>query len=213
MSSIVALARRVKAEKAAAAAASATGGSSAAPPASDVSHTDAAGSSPAAIDRDAACDVHLAAEVGSKLVELGTPLPRVRYAGDALSPDAERALLAWTDAQSSAWVALRARRLQMWGGIVSARGLADPTPLPGPLAAVASELVAAGVFDAAHTPNHVLVNEYLPGQGGLGEEGLGEGGGRGGGGAGAGAACGRRAGVLDVAAARCCHARATCSCV
>lgn len=44
------------------------------------------------------------------------------------------------------------------GGMVAA-------PLPPFLASVAQALVQAGVFEAAEPPNHVLLNEYSPGQG------------------------------------------------
>jgi alkylated DNA repair protein alkB family protein 6 len=39
------------------------------------------------------------------------------------------------------------------------------SPLPNPLAWIASAMVTAGIFHPHESPNHVLVNEYLPGQG------------------------------------------------
>jgi alkylated DNA repair protein alkB family protein 6 len=44
-------------------------------------------------------------------------------------------------------------------------GLVKEEPLPPWLDRLAEQLVAANVFDAAHKPNHALINEYLPGQG------------------------------------------------
>lgn len=59
------------------------------------------------------------------------------------------------------------------GGTVTGNSLAPQrrpggmvaTPLPPFLASVAQALVQAGVFEAAEPPNHVLLNEYSPGQG------------------------------------------------
>jgi alkylated DNA repair protein alkB homolog 6 len=39
------------------------------------------------------------------------------------------------------------------------------SPLPDPLASIAAAMVTAGIFEQQQPPNHVLVNEYLPGQG------------------------------------------------
>ncbi|KAL1518586.1 hypothetical protein AB1Y20_002874 [Prymnesium parvum] len=62
------------------------------------------------------------------------------------------------------WVQLRSRRLLQLGGTPLPQGM-QPEPLPSWASAVCDALVAAGVFSAEEPPNHVLVNEYLPGQG------------------------------------------------
>lgn len=63
------------------------------------------------------------------------------------------------------WTALRGRRLQNWGGTPRKDGSLLLEPLPAWLQRCADRLVADGIFPAACAPNHVLVNEYAPGQG------------------------------------------------
>ena len=64
------------------------------------------------------------------------------------------------------WTRLRGRRLQNLGRVAEAppEGM-HAEPLPPWVASVCDALVAAGVFDADAPPNHVLLNEYQPGQG------------------------------------------------
>ena len=61
---------------------------------------------------------------------------------------------------SKNWTQLSARRLQNWGGIVRASGMREE-PLPGWLMTLQPKL--AHLFPCPF--NHVLINEYLPGQG------------------------------------------------
>ena len=61
------------------------------------------------------------------------------------------------------WVPLRGRRLQNWGGVVTSSGLADPVSLPSWLQIFSTRLQNEGIFPLR--PNHVLVNDYLPGEG------------------------------------------------
>lgn len=63
------------------------------------------------------------------------------------------------------WVALKHRRLQNWGGRVTPEGLVDQEPLPRWLQMLCERMVEAGVFPADKAPNHVLINEYRPGEG------------------------------------------------
>ena len=89
-------------------------------------------------------------------------LKYVFYQPRVLTVSQQADLLTWlhglptaiTPGQSASWntMTYAKRRVAMFD-----------SPLPGPLAVIASSLVAAGVFQL--TPNHVLVNEYLPGQG------------------------------------------------
>ncbi|EFJ25952.1 hypothetical protein SELMODRAFT_98137 [Selaginella moellendorffii] len=66
-------------------------------------------------------------------------------------------------APSSKWKTLTNRRLQNWGGIVESNGLV-PQPLPSWLIKVTEKISSVtGLFPSPI--NHVLVNEYLPGQG------------------------------------------------
>lgn len=71
------------------------------------------------------------------------------------------------DVPRTRWTTLSGRRVQSWGGAVHERGMV-PTPMPGYLTALCDMLAADGplpVFAADKRPNHVLVNEYAPGQG------------------------------------------------
>lgn len=64
---------------------------------------------------------------------------------------------------NSRWTKLRTRNAQMWGGNVSPQGLQDKEPLPRWLDIFAQRLFDEKVFPLK--PNHVLVNEYHPGDG------------------------------------------------
>ncbi|RWS16246.1 alpha-ketoglutarate-dependent dioxygenase alkB 6-like protein [Dinothrombium tinctorium] len=61
------------------------------------------------------------------------------------------------------WTYLSNRRLQNWGGLPHRRGMIAE-PLPIWLKIYCDKVSQLGVFDDK-TPNHVLVNEYLPKQG------------------------------------------------
>jgi len=64
-------------------------------------------------------------------------------------------------APESAWVTLKTRRLQNWGGVVQEDMKREA--LPCWLEKLCGSLHASGLFAAR--PNHVLINEYRPGQG------------------------------------------------
>ncbi|GJD08215.1 Alpha-ketoglutarate-dependent dioxygenase alkB homolog 6 [Galdieria sulphuraria] len=59
------------------------------------------------------------------------------------------------------WKVLANRRLQNWGGTPHSKGMIATT-LPTWLLCIATRLEKDGFFP--ETPNHVLINEYLPGQ-------------------------------------------------
>ncbi|OZC09865.1 hypothetical protein X798_02971 [Onchocerca flexuosa] len=64
------------------------------------------------------------------------------------------------------WQQLLNRRLQNWGGIVGKEFLIPDSVIPPWLNSVIDKLMALGdTFPPDRRPNHVLINEYLPGQG------------------------------------------------
>ncbi|XP_064484369.1 alpha-ketoglutarate-dependent dioxygenase alkB homolog 6-like [Ornithodoros turicata] len=67
------------------------------------------------------------------------------------------------DAPKPKWVQLAHRRLQNWGGIPHSKGMI-PEHLPPWLVDITKKVSRLGVF-GTHVPNHVLVNEYKPGEG------------------------------------------------
>ena len=84
-----------------------------------------------------------------------------------LSPEEELRLMQAVDAQpAEAWVRLRGRQLIPLGGMPKPPPeLMAPEELPGWAQAVCDRLVATGVFPPDAPPNHILINEYAPGQG------------------------------------------------
>ncbi|KAL4092120.1 hypothetical protein QTP88_026680 [Uroleucon formosanum] len=62
------------------------------------------------------------------------------------------------------WCQLKNRRLQNWGGIPHAKGLI-PEIIPDWLKGFVDRVDSLQVFPRTNRPNHVLINEYLPGQG------------------------------------------------
>ena len=91
----------------------------------------------------------------------------VKYLPDVISRATHDALVACVidAAYKPKWVQLRGRRLQNWGGKPAPGGLQEAEELPGWLDSIAEALVRLGVFPPHLKPNHVLINEYLPGQG------------------------------------------------
>eukprot|EP00903_Cladosiphon_okamuranus_P016901 g15580.t1 len=95
--------------------------------------------------------------------------PTIFYVPDFISEADEQQILARTyamDAKANAsneWVSLRTRRLKCWGGQPGDNF--RPEPLPPWVEALCDSLVTRGVFAEENRPNHVLLNEYQPGQG------------------------------------------------
>ncbi|KAF0684854.1 Aste57867_23199 [Aphanomyces stellatus] len=79
-----------------------------------------------------------------------------------ISPTEEDSILERVHA-APLWVQLKHRRLQVHGGTVTTTY--EPTPLPTWLQVLSASLVDMQIFDAAHAPNHTLINEYTPGDG------------------------------------------------
>ncbi|KAK2588763.1 hypothetical protein KPH14_001643 [Odynerus spinipes] len=62
------------------------------------------------------------------------------------------------------WTQLSHRRLQNWGGIPHPKGMIAEQ-IPNWLNTYISKVTSLNIFEAEKQPNHVLINEYLPGQG------------------------------------------------
>lgn len=99
-------------------------------------------------------------------VQTETMISGLKYTPDYLSKRQEQTLLAWIDAQG--WLTDLKRRVQHYGyrydyklrRISEAEQLG---PLPSPLYDLAQALKEQNIF--TETPDQVIVNEYLPGQG------------------------------------------------
>ncbi len=94
-----------------------------------------------------------------------TKVPRtICYIPNFISEEEEQYLLRCVqDAPKPKWTQLSNRRLQNWGGLPHGRGMV-PEPIPPWLQTCIKKIDDLAVF-GDKTPNHVLVNEYLPGQG------------------------------------------------
>lgn len=84
----------------------------------------------------------------------------MHYVPDWISESEEQAILdrvyAIPDDDDSVWVALKRRRLQMWGGEV--KSPFEAQSLPKWLLQIVQALVDAKVFSEEHQPNHALIN-------------------------------------------------------
>uniref|UniRef100_A0A7S3RTL6 Alpha-ketoglutarate-dependent dioxygenase AlkB-like domain-containing protein n=1 Tax=Emiliania huxleyi TaxID=2903 RepID=A0A7S3RTL6_EMIHU len=91
----------------------------------------------------------------------------IAHIAEWCSAEEEEAMLRCTDgAPAHRWTRLRGRRLQSLGGTPSSSdGGMTREPLPSWVQSVCDELVRCGVFPHDQPPNHVLLNEYRPGQG------------------------------------------------
>ncbi|KAG0558732.1 hypothetical protein KC19_10G049600 [Ceratodon purpureus] len=91
-------------------------------------------------------------------------LPTVYYVPDFVSATEEAALVQEVQgAPVAKWKTLKNRRLQNWGGVVHEKGLISQ-PIPVWLSSVTEKITKeTNLFPAPI--NHVLVNEYMPGQG------------------------------------------------
>lgn len=86
------------------------------------------------------------------------------YIPDFISEQEEQLLLNNIySAPKPKWKQLAHRRLQNWGGLPHPNGMI-PEDLPEWLSKYARKLEELKVFEDKY-PNHVLINEYLPGQG------------------------------------------------
>uniref|UniRef100_A0A0B6ZVS7 Fe2OG dioxygenase domain-containing protein n=1 Tax=Arion vulgaris TaxID=1028688 RepID=A0A0B6ZVS7_9EUPU len=90
--------------------------------------------------------------------------PTIFYVPNFISKDEEELLLNKVySAPKPKWTQLSHRKLQNWGGLPHPKGMVAED-LPPWLQTCAERISKLHVFEG-RTPNHVLVNEYLPGQG------------------------------------------------
>ncbi|TFK71225.1 hypothetical protein BDN72DRAFT_887740 [Pluteus cervinus] len=95
----------------------------------------------------------------------------VYYVPEFLTPDEETYLIRKiVESPHHNWKRLANRRLQLWGGELTPRNLLLPQPLPGFVESyppLIQRLRDTGIFQySPHgQPNHIIMNEYLPGQG------------------------------------------------
>lgn len=92
------------------------------------------------------------------------PLPTIAYIPEFITEAEQNHLLHQINsAPTSKWKSLKNRRLQNWGGVVHEKGLL-PQALPTWLSTITQKICDwTGLFPSPI--NHVLINEYLPGQG------------------------------------------------
>ncbi|XP_077584494.1 putative RNA/DNA demethylase ALKBH6 [Stigmatopora nigra] len=90
--------------------------------------------------------------------------PTVYYIPDFISEEEETYLLQQIyQSPKPKWTQLSGRRLQNWGGLPRPKGMLEE-PIPDWLDAYCHKVSSHGAF-GGKTANHVLVNEYKPGEG------------------------------------------------
>ncbi|TMS38439.1 hypothetical protein L596_005167 [Steinernema carpocapsae] len=98
---------------------------------------------------------------------VGNAPATIRYIPNFISEEDEEFLLNCVySSPSPKWQQLLNRRLQNWGGLVNSKGLIKDGPLPHWLDSLMEKIVNfPDTFPSDKRPNHVLINEYKPGQG------------------------------------------------
>ncbi|VDK50481.1 unnamed protein product [Anisakis simplex] len=93
--------------------------------------------------------------------------PTIRYIQNFITPEEEQLFLSEIySAPKPKWQQLLNRRLQNWGGIVGRKSLIPDDNIPEWLNFLINKLMSLpDAFPSEHRPNHVLINEYQPGQG------------------------------------------------
>lgn len=92
----------------------------------------------------------------------------LHYIPDFVSPAEEaQLLLAIASQPKTKWTVLSHRRLQTYPSPLSASNALLAAPLPPWLASLIPRLQSLGIWDTSPhgAPNHVLINEYRPGEG------------------------------------------------
>lgn len=91
--------------------------------------------------------------------------PTAYYIPDFLSQEREELIMRQIHRTPMVrWTQLKNRRLINFGGLPHRRGMI-PEPLPSWLQAIVNEVNAIGHLPSESPANHVLLNEYTPGQG------------------------------------------------
>jgi len=89
---------------------------------------------------------------------------KIFYIPNFISKEEENYLIEYVNkSPKPRWTQLQNRRLQNWGGVPHPKGMIAEE-IPTWLKSIMNKVAAVGVF-GEKKPNHVLVNEYLPGQG------------------------------------------------
>jgi alkylated DNA repair protein alkB family protein 6 len=93
--------------------------------------------------------------------------PTIRYIPNFIDAEMEEYLLFQVEnAPKPKWEFLKNRRLQNWGGIVGKKSLISDNSMPQWLNMMIDKIMdLENGFPQSNRPNHVLINEYLPGQG------------------------------------------------
>lgn len=111
-----------------------------------------------------------------QLTPLSTPLNannyilwntnQVRYIPNVITEADEHGIVQLIQATpQQRWTQLRNRRLQQWGGTVTAQGLTNIETIPQYTQQCVHRVQALNIFSSAQQPNHVLLNQYEPAQG------------------------------------------------
>ncbi|XP_012141260.1 putative RNA/DNA demethylase ALKBH6 [Megachile rotundata] len=87
------------------------------------------------------------------------------YVPNFITPEEEEEILRCVNnAPLPKWTQLSHRRLQNWGGIPHPKGMIAEE-IPSWLMKYVNKISSCNIFEKEKLPNHVLINEYLPGQG------------------------------------------------
>ncbi|KAG7206412.1 hypothetical protein KM043_003768 [Ampulex compressa] len=87
------------------------------------------------------------------------------YIPNFITQEEEREIIkAVNDAPLPKWTQLSHRRLQNWGGLPHPKGMIAEE-IPCWLKKYIDKISSLNIFKKEALPNHVLINEYLPGQG------------------------------------------------
>lgn len=89
----------------------------------------------------------------------------VYYIPQFITEEEEKYIIDHVDsAPKPKWTQLSHRRLQNWGGVPHPKGMIAEK-IPEWLKKYVDKVASLGIFENDKLPNHVLINEYLPGQG------------------------------------------------